>query len=74
MTYFLVSRGQKLALQASSSLDVRQQVWYLDERYLGRHAAGQRLFVPLQAGNHTLTCLDDKGRASSVQFNVKSVQ
>jgi len=74
MVYYVISHGQQLALQATSGLDIRHHAWYLDDAYLGRRPAGDLLFVPLREGNHTVTCLDDKGRATSVHFTVKGAE
>ncbi|RPH34657.1 penicillin-binding protein 1C, partial [bacterium] len=73
MTYYLVSRGQKLALQASAGLDVKEIAWYLNDRYIGRKNATDKLFVSLSGGDHTVTCMDDKGRVSKVHITVKMV-
>ncbi len=73
MTYFLVSREQKLTLQASAGLDVKQIAWYLNDRYIGRKNAADKLFVSLSGGGHTVTCMDDKGRVSRVHITVKMV-
>ena len=71
MTYFVVSPKQKLTLQASSSLDVSTQVWYLDDVFYRRIRPGDRLFVFLNEGEHRVSCLDDKGRMSSVHITIK---
>jgi penicillin-binding protein 1C len=73
MTYFMVSQDQKIPLQASSSGDVHEHLWYLDEQYLGRKKAGEKLFLAIREGKHTITCLDDKGRLSIVAFTVRFV-
>ena len=73
MTYFFFSRSQKLTLQASSGLDVRRHVWYLDDRYLGQEKAGEKLFTSLSEGDHTISCLDDRGRMSSVKIKIRYV-
>jgi penicillin-binding protein 1C len=73
MTYYVVPEKQKLALQANAGLDVRELIWYVNEKIFGRSRAGEKLFVSLTEGNHTLTCLDDKGRMSSVQIKVKHI-
>src|SRR5262249_27944874 len=70
MTYYIVSAGQKLALQASSGADVTEHVWYLDDRFLCRLKPLQKYFTSLQDGDHTLSCVDDRGRMSSVSFHV----
>jgi len=73
MTYYLVSRSQKLALQANAGLDVKEIAWYLNEQYIGRKHATDKLFVSFSGGDHTVTCMDDKGRVSKVRISVKLV-
>ena len=73
MTYYLVSRSQKLALQANAGLDVKEVAWYLNDQYIGRKGASEKLFVALSGGEHTVTCMDDKGRVSKVHITVKMV-
>jgi penicillin-binding protein 1C len=73
MTYYLVARGQKLALQANAGLDVKEIAWYVNEQYLGRKNATDKLFVSMIGGDHTVTCMDDKGRVSKVHITVKMV-
>lgn len=73
MTYYLMSGKQKLTLQASAGLDVREIAWYLNDRYIGRKNAAEKLFVSLADGDHTVTCMDDKGRVSKVHITVKMV-
>lgn len=71
MTYLMISQDDKIALQASSGIDVREQYWYLDSRFLGRVKAGDKIFKKLGDGRYTVSCLDDKGRLSSVTISVK---
>ncbi len=73
MTYFLFSGRQKLCFQASSGVDVNEQIWYLNDEYLGRRKAGEQFFISLGNGDHTVTCMDDRGRTSSVHITVKHV-
>jgi penicillin-binding protein 1C len=73
MTYYFVARKQKLVLQATSGVDVRQHAWYVNDTYLGKNKAGEKLFVPIASGDHTVTCIDDRGRATSVHIKVKYV-
>jgi membrane carboxypeptidase/penicillin-binding protein PbpC len=72
MTYYLVDRAQTLALQAGSGIDVREHRWYLDDAYLGSRRPGEKLFVPLSAGTHTVACMDDHGRLTRVSIVVQS--
>jgi membrane carboxypeptidase/penicillin-binding protein PbpC len=71
MTYYLVARKQQLVLQAGSSVDVRAHRWYMDDVYLGTKRPGERLFVHPRQGMHTIACLDDRGRLTSVQITVR---
>ncbi len=73
MTYYVVSKDQTIPLQASSGGDVHEQLWYLDDAYLGRKKSGEKLFVAMRQGKHTITCLDDKGRATTIAIIVKVV-
>ena len=73
MTYYLVEKGQKLVFQATSGVDVREHAWYLNETYIGKKRAGEKLFISIAAGDHTVTCVDDRGRASAVHIRVKLI-
>jgi penicillin-binding protein 1C len=72
MTYFLVARGQKFLLQAGSGVDVRRHRWYVDDHYQGTKQPGEKIFLALGAGTHAVTCLDDRGRLSTVTIAVKN--
>ncbi len=72
MTYYVVSREQKLAFQATSGIEVRSQNWYMDDRYLGRVQTGEKMFVTVGSGGHHITCVDDRGRMTSVQIIVRN--
>jgi penicillin-binding protein 1C len=71
MTYLTVSNDDKITLHATSEIDVRTQCWYLDSHFLGRVRTGETLFKALSTGQYIISCLDDKGRKSSVTINVK---
>jgi penicillin-binding protein 1C len=73
MTYFLVSSKQKITLQATSGIEVKEHVWYVDDQFLKREKANEKIFVPFSAGEHTISCVDEKGRMSSVKISVKSL-
>ncbi|MDP1678160.1 MAG: penicillin-binding protein 1C [Bacteroidota bacterium] len=73
MTYLIVSDNQKISLQASSGVDVKSHLWYLNQHYLGRKKVGETVFLTLHAGLYTARCIDDKGRSSSVNFTVKKI-
>jgi len=73
MTYFLAIKNRMLVFQAASGIDVGGHAWYLNDTYLGRNRAGEKLFVPITGGDYTVTCVDDRGRASSVHISVRCI-
>ncbi len=72
MIYYIVSDEQRLSLQACSPLDVHLQIWYLDDQFLCKLRPPEKYFLTLKQGEHSMTCVDDKGRMSSVKFQVRS--
>jgi penicillin-binding protein 1C len=73
MTYYIVAADQKLVLQAASTVDVSQHIWYVDDQFLGRTKPSEKRFISFGDGEHTVTCMDDRGRMSSVRIKVKYV-
>ena len=73
MTYYLDPRGGGLPFQAGSSVDVREHRWYLDEAFLGSKKPGDKIFVDVGEGDHTIACLDDRGRMSTIHVTVKGI-
>ena len=73
MTYYFVAKKQKLVLQATSGVEVHEHAWYVNDTYLGKDRAGEKLFVAISPGEHTVTCIDDRGRATSVHIKIKYV-
>lgn len=73
MTYFLTSSQQTIPLQATSSTDVSEHIWYCDEKFVGRKKTGEKIFLSLLDGTHTISCMDDKGKISSIKIIVKVV-
>ncbi len=73
MTYFLLARNQQMVLRASSPVEVTKHMWYVDDRYVGRYRAGEKVFITLHDGNHTISCLDDRGGMSTVSITIRQV-
>jgi penicillin-binding protein 1C len=71
MTYYLSPGDRTIVLRASSGLDVREHLWYIDERFVRRRRSGEGLFLTIGAGEHTITCVDDRGRSSRVTISVR---
>ena len=71
MTYLLVSKKQTIALYASSGVNVKVHHWYVDNKFIARRKQNEKVFFGLGDGQHTITCVDDKGRSSSVNIKVR---
>jgi len=61
---------QKIALQASVASGDGLVHWFLDGKHLRAVRAGKPTFYFPQKGRHTLLCIDDAGRSSTVNFTV----
>jgi penicillin-binding protein 1C len=73
MIYYLVSDRQRLCLRARSGGEVREHIWYLDDRYVGRTGGTEPLFIDVSHGEHAVACVDDRGRLSRVRIRVVRV-
>jgi len=73
MTYLLTHGEEKIAFYATSGVDVKSHIWYVDDRLLGHKRAGQKFFLKLQDGKHHISCLDERGRLSSIMIVVQSL-
>lgn len=61
---------QKICLQASVASGDGMVHWFLDGKHLWAVRAGKSSFYVPQKGRHTLLCIDDAGRSSTVNFTV----
>jgi penicillin-binding protein 1C len=73
MVYYQTSQNQKLALRATSGVDITQHFWYVNNAFLGRKHAGEKIFFTMKEGQQVITCADDKGRASTVTITVRKM-
>ena len=71
MTYLLVSKKQTIALYASSGVNVKVHHWYVDNKFIARRKQNEKIFFGMGDGQHTITCVDDKGRSSSINIKVR---
>jgi penicillin-binding protein 1C len=70
MTYLFSERSQRLTLSAASGSDVHELVWYVDNAYVGKKRIDEMLFLSLPGGKHAITCMDNKGRLSTVNIMI----
>lgn len=63
--------GQEILLQAASDSRVNRHYWYIDGRFHSSTSPGEKVFFAARPGSPKITCMDDKGRSSSVSIRVK---
>ncbi|MDQ3073684.1 MAG: penicillin-binding protein 1C, partial [Bacteroidota bacterium] len=64
--------SNRVLLQAVAPADVSTLYWYIDNKLYRQAYTNQRIFYAPVPGTHTFTCMDDKGRKSSVTIFVKA--
>lgn len=62
---------QEIMLLAAVSPDVTRIFWYNGNEFIGSCNAGEKIFFSAKSGQSTISCLDDKGRKSTVIIQVK---
>lgn len=62
---------QKIRLQASIASGGGLVHWFIDGKHLDAVSAGEITFYTPEKGKHTLLCMDNAGRSSSVDFTVQ---
>ena len=60
--------SQKIPFKSVVSTDIDSMYWFLGKSMIKKSARNEVFFWLPEKGNHTLSCLDDKGRYSSVRF------
>jgi penicillin-binding protein 1C len=70
MSYYLLPSQDQLTLEAASEGDVRWHYWYVDDMFLARTESGIKCFTSIAPGNRTITCVDDKGKSSTVHITI----
>lgn len=73
MIYYILSEKQKLTLYANSPLDASEHYWHIDDKFMFKTKANEKVFVKIIEGEHTVKCIDDKGRQTSAKFIVKNL-
>lgn len=61
----------KIMLYAEAAADVKELHWYLNDQYIGKAKAGEKLFVMPPPGKVKISCSDDKGRNSNIYTTIK---
>jgi len=65
------SEYQQILFEASSGLRNRKIYWFLDDRLFASSGINERIFYEPVKGDHTLMCVDDLGRSTTIRFSVR---
>lgn len=63
--------GQEILLQTSVDTRTNRNYWYVNGEFFRSAAPGEKVFYPAKQGKLKVTCMDDKGRSSVVEVDVK---
>lgn len=58
-------------LSANVASDVEIIFWYVNDRFIGKCNAADKLFFTPSAGKYKISCTDDKGRNSDIKIEVR---
>jgi len=74
MTYIIrdhVSKQQQgILLDATAASGTKDIYWFVDGTLYGKAKPGQTMFLYPRKGKHELTCVDDRGRSTSIKIEV----
>lgn len=74
MEYILISgEKQQLMLKCNADNTVKKVWWYIDNRLIQQAKVTERVFFAPTAGNHKISCTDDKGRNTDIWIKVKII-
>ena len=68
--YIEQNSRQQILLQAAAESGVKEQYWYINDRFYKKSSPGENIFFQPSKGKLKISCLDDKGRSQTVNINV----
>jgi penicillin-binding protein 1C len=71
---WLPEAAQRIALVAEPWPDSRVLFWFLDGIHVDQGPVTREFFIVPPAGDHVITCVDDKGRSGSAAFSVRGLE
>ncbi len=74
MEYILISgENQQLMLKCNADNTVKKVWWYINNRLIQQAKVTERVFFTPTAGNHKISCTDDRGRNTDIWIKVKII-
>ncbi|MDP2364055.1 MAG: penicillin-binding transpeptidase domain-containing protein, partial [Ignavibacteria bacterium] len=69
--YFVeVNSHQELMLLAASNSEVKNHYWYVNDRFIKKCKAGEKIFYQPDVGKLKIVCMDDLGQTKYVRITV----
>ncbi len=68
--YIEENSKQQILLQAATESGVKEQYWYINDRFYKKTKPGENIFYQPSKKELKISCLDDKGRSETVKINV----
>lgn len=65
---------EPLLLSAQVGNDVLEIQWYINDRFYKKVLAKEKIFFMVEEGIHKISCVDDRGRVTSINIRVKKVK
>lgn len=74
-TEYLLMKNEshELKLKCSTSNDVSQVYWYVNDKYIAKSKPDEAVFFTPDNGRLKISCTDDKGRTANVHISVKEI-
>lgn len=71
---YFVERENKeeILLQAASHPNVKIHYWFVNDKFYKKCMPSEKVFLKPKEGNLKITCMDDRGRESSINISVRS--
>lgn len=65
--------SERIPFEAVTDADVKTLYWFVDNRLVGQAGAGDVFFWQAEAGDYTVSVLDDHGRANDMRIRIRLV-
>ncbi|HET56216.1 MAG TPA: penicillin-binding protein 1C, partial [Ignavibacteria bacterium] len=70
---YFVEKGneEEILLQAASDPNVKTHYWFVNDKFFDKCLPSEKIFLKANDGNIKITCMDDRGRETTVVVKVR---
>jgi len=70
---YFIEKGneEEILLQAASNPNVKTHYWFVNDKFYKKSSPEEKTFLHITEGNIKITCMDDRGRETSVVVKVR---